>query len=207
LKSIFETIDYFFNRDPRIASQKALAAEYRWKFRRKRKYTDDVIALNDFQLFRGKPKLLKAIIHFAHKNLAGGFRVFDYHYSDFGNRSISVFEYTNPELSLHPFMIQPRGGGIKNIFGSASSPVILTTTPEFNERYQINTNDIELFKETINVDFLDHIGDHQGWTYESKDHTLIMYRHGQIIETDDMPKAIDQFIRLCDDLVNGKDLM
>gem|GEM_PF-1810797 len=208
MKSVLDIVDYFFNKDPRIASQRALAKEYRWKFLRRRKFEEDVISLNGFRLFDGKSKKrLKAMISFKHKQLKGGFRVFDFLHFDFGKRGTTIFEYTNPDLVLHSFMIEPRGGILKNMFGKSVQPIILTTTPEFDESYQINTDQPELFKETINVDFLDHIGDHKGWTYEAMDHSIIMYRLGSIVESVDMEREIDRFIKLCDDLVHGKNLM
>lgn len=133
--------------------------------------------------------------------------MFDLLYFDFGNKAVTIFEYTNPDLILHSFVIEPKGGVFKNMFGKATQPIILTTTPEFDEHYQIHTDQSELFKETINVDFLDHIGDHKGWTYEAKDHSIIMYRPGYIVESEDMERQIDRFIKLCHDLVHGKDLM
>ncbi|MEM9921666.1 MAG: hypothetical protein AAF990_26420 [Bacteroidota bacterium] len=194
-----------FRTDPRAVAQRRLARSYAWKFTARQKMDRQVAVLFEFDLFKGKRgKRLLAVVEGTSKQVAGRFRIYDYHYfGDLGKTSTSVLEYCNPELHLSPFGIWPKGllNTFKEFF--ISPELLFATTPEFDERYRIDAEDSAAIKLDLNEDFLDEVGDEAGWIYEGRKDCLIAYQPGKLFPIDHTAPLFERFERMCERLVNG----
>ena len=185
--------------------QKKLARANQWGFAARERFDGDSIALLPFEIFKGKRgKRRIATLKISSPRLKGHFRIYDYlYFGDFGEKATTVLEYYDPKLSLSPFSIRPKGTftSVKEMF--ITPEMLFATTPEFNERYQIVTNNRKGIKLDLNEEFLDEVGDVPGWVYEGNSNFLIAYQLRKRIPATVVPSEYLRFEQMCERLLNG----
>lgn len=208
MKLFFDDITSLFGSNKRQKLIKQLARENHWSFKARRNYEKDPIRSFDFQLFSDKSaKRLKSIVSFKVRALNGGFRIYDCHFvKGLGTKTTTIFEYYQKDMTLPPFMIQPKPGVgfLKNWFSEEDAPVILTATPDFLENYQIATNDHFKLKENLTEEFLDRFGDDTGWSVEGRENCIMYYQYGDQVPATKLLERLEVFVHLVYDLENGK---
>ncbi len=206
MKAFFEDLASQLFPDPRIKAQRNLARRNNWSFKHKSRMEEEAPELERFELFQGRrDKRIKAIMGMRSAKVLGRFRIYDFlYYGDLGKTQTTVFEFVFPSLDLFPFVIRPKStmSAIKDFFVSEDSP--FATTPEFQERYQITTENWSELKFDLNEDFLDCVGDVKGWTFEGDEEFLIAYQYGKTISTVDVNLQYQQFESTCERLINGR---
>ena len=209
MKGFIDDLISSFKTDPRISKQKLLARQNRWRFTSRKRFERDVIALHDFQLFQGKgDKRLKAIIQTTSEKVGGSFRIYDYvYYGELGTKITTVFEYSQHNLALPSLVIRPKGkfNYFKEFF--VTPEMFFPTTPSFNKNYEIRTDDKIAIRKSLNVEFLDEIGDVGGWVFEGEANSLLSYQFEKQIPTSAIQKDFNRFAFLCERLVHGKNAM
>jgi len=194
-----------FKKDPRVIEQRKLAGLNQWGFAARERFDGDSIALLPFEIFKGKrDKRRIATLKISSPRLNGRFRIYDYlYFGDFGEKATTVLEYYDPKLRLTPFSIRPKStlASVKEIF--VSPEMLFATTPEFNERYQIVTDDREGIKLDLNEEFLDEVGDVPGWIYEGNSNFFIAYQLRKRIPATLISAEYQRFEEMCERLLNG----
>ena len=194
-----------FKKDPRVIEQKKLAAMNQWGFAARERFDGDSIAMLPFEVFKGKrDKRRIATLTITSPRLKGKFRIYDYiYFGDFGEKATTILEYYDPKLKLTPFSIRPKSklASVKEIF--ITPEMLFATTPEFNERYEIITNDQEAIKLDLNEEFLDEVGDVPGWVYEGNANFLITYQQGKRIPSTSITAEYEHFEQTAERLING----
>jgi len=206
MRALLDDIRYLLQPDLRIKQLKVVARENRLKLKARINLENDPVSKLDFELFKGRSgKRLKAILYIPVKGIEGAIRVYDFHYfGDLGTSTTTVFEYHNKKFRLPSFRIKPKSSSLFKSFFEEDSPVIQTATPEFQERYTIQTSDAFQLKETLTEEFLDRIGDEESWAMEGKGPALIQYQYKSQLPVNKLMERVERFAHLLYDLENGK---
>lgn len=192
--------------DARLKQLAVIARENSLKLKSQRSLEKDPISQFGFNLFEGRSgKRLKGILFIPIKGIKGSVRVYDFHYfGDLGTNTTTVFEFYNESFDFSSFSITPKSTSFIKSFFEEADPVIQTATPEFQESYDVKTNDVFKLKENLTEEFLDKYGDESGWSVEGKDSALIYYKHKELIQSNVLMQRVERFAHLMYDLENGK---
>ncbi len=193
-----------FRKDPRIDAMHQLARHNKWAFKAREKFATNNPRRELPLLKSRKGKRMHSIMGMSSSMVEGHFYIYDYvYFGDFGKKMTTVFEYGNAALDLTLFTIRPKSkfDSMKEFF--VSPDFLFITTPEFEQRYQIDAADTISLKHDINEDFLDMIGDTEGWTYEGVDQYLIAYQPGIQCPVNEIHRHFNRFEKLAERLING----
>ena len=203
--SFLQEIFSSFGSDPRTQERLKLSKKHKWKFKAKMKVNKKDENFKSFSLFNSKgKKRLKGILQFDSGLVDGVFRTYDLvSASGFSNKTTTVFEFRNEKLSVSKFAIVPKKKfkPLKKIF--TSSDHFFATSPEFDELYDIQTENNSKIVQDLNEDFLDLIGDKPGWIVEGNGQIIIYYQRNQVFEKETFEKNLVQFVHISERLING----
>ena len=206
MKAFLDDIIQSFQPDPRVAAFRKLSKEYGLNYSGRQRWSRQHPDLEAFSLFGGKQgKRISAMLSLESDEAQGRFRIYDYNYfGHIGKKTTTVIEYYRARLGLTPFKIYPRGkfSSIKSIFMSEER--LFATTPDFDERYYIETKSPEEIKYQLNEGFLDLLGDEPGWTVEGAGDYVIFYQHQQTLPVSDLIDSYSWVEQMCERLINGK---
>ena len=206
MKAILDDFISAFRSDPRQVALRQVARSRGWRYSRRSRFERQPVELQRFELFKGKRgKRVLSMMQMGSKRIDGVFSVYDYiYYGDLKNSATTVYQFQYAGLQMTYFGVRPKGilTTLKELF--IKPPRLFATTPEFDERYELTTEDGEALRLQLNEEFLDYVGDEDGWTFEGYDDFLIAYRYGLQIPVEDIEPELEYFERLCERLVNGQ---
>ncbi len=206
MKAFFDDILSLVKSDPRQIALRTLAYSRGWRFSRRSRLERQALELSKFELFKGKRgKRCLSMMQMGSRRIEGVFSVYDYvYYGDLKSSATTVYQFQHPTLEMALFSIRPKGflSAVKELFVSPER--LFATTPEFDKRYELSTADREALKEQLNEEFLDYVGDQEGWTFEGYGGVLVAYRYGVQIAVENIAEELEHFEKLCERLVNGE---
>jgi hypothetical protein len=199
MRAVIDDIVSIFRSDPWIEARREIASANNWRFSQRKAFAGEVPEILGFRLFKGKGARRMTAVLEASTSKGGHFRFYDYlRYNDLKKKKeITVFEFVHPALNFPAFRIQPRRSlsRIRDMF--VTSDLMMPTTPDFNARYAVDTADPGTFKDNVNIEFLDMVGDEPGWKYEGKGRALIAYWPGSSLPPDVFRDQVKRFVEMC----------
>jgi hypothetical protein len=144
--------------------------------------------LEDFKLFRrGRRKKIRNLMSYRHPMLEFQAHIFDYRFKiGAGNTTRyyhqTVFFIRSKKLGLPAFFLRPES--LFHKFGEflqLRKDIDFEAFPDFSKQYELNGNDEDYIRATMNDQVLHFFTVNKNWTLEGVNYYLIFYKKNRII--------------------------
>jgi hypothetical protein len=203
-----------------------VAASISWYFsEQRRKALAEAAQLMGFDWLDKSPGLLTAPFrNFALFNRGGGADAFNVMRGQVGSREVLVMDYKYttgsgknrsthtqtvvvfPQMAspLPKFELSPENFLSKIMQAFGYRDINFEEHPEFSRKYLLRGSDEEGIRAVFHQDLLDHFASHPGWSVESADGMLLVYRDSTTCDAKRLPEFIAECTRIAALFDEGK---